>query len=166
MKLPDLTRRLPLGYPAVGECTFCLTGLAVSALWSMIFFVRYFGYRGNLYGEGSGGRVLLAGAMMPDFVELLDHVFLGFLLLAAAMLGFIAAHYAYHWQGSRSIYLMRRLPDRFELHRRCLTVPFCMMLVCAGCAFVLLLLYFAVYMVFTPSECVRPDQWYRIWRFM
>ena len=32
-------------------------------------------------------------------------------------------NYQSHYRGSRSIYLMRRLPDRWELHRRCLILP-------------------------------------------
>lgn len=164
MKLPDLSRHLPPGYPGEGERTFCLTGLVVSALYSLSFFVGYFRAYSELYEYEGRRRVLRAGAVMPDFADLIDHVFLGFLILAAAMLVFAALHYAYHWQGSRSIYLMRRLPRRFELHRRCLTLPVCMMLLCAACAFGLMVVYFAAYQLFTPSECVRPDQWYRIWR--
>lgn len=32
-------------------------------------------------------------------------------------------NYQSHYKDSRSIYLMRRLPDRWELHRRCLILP-------------------------------------------
>ena len=32
-------------------------------------------------------------------------------------------NYQSHYRGSRSIYIMRRLPDRWEFHRRCLILP-------------------------------------------
>ena len=54
--------------------------------------------------------------------------------------------------------------QRVELHRRCLTLPICAAFGCAVCAFVLLLVYFAIYMLMTPQECLQPEQWYKIWR--
>jgi len=33
----------------------------------------------------------------------------------------------------------------------------------AKMAFVLLLVYFAVYMIFTPGQCLTPGQWTKLW---
>ena len=75
-----------------------------------------------------------------------------------------AYHYAYHRQGSKSIYLMRRLPSKLELHRRCLTLPIAGILIALLTAFLLLLIYYAVYMNVTPAECLMPGQWQKLWR--
>ncbi len=164
MKRLDLSRYAPLGFPVEGERNLYLTGLICSALFSMGFLLRYFSALDALYLDTNGIRELSESAVMPDFVNLLASSFLGFLMLSVAMLGFAAFHYAYHRQGSRAIYLMRRLPRRMELHRRCLTLPLLAVLGCFCSALFLLLLYFGIYMLFTPRQCLVPDQWGKIWR--
>lgn len=164
MKLPDFARFAPPGYSLGFERSFYLTGLVSAAIYSMMFFIRFGNALDNLYGYEGKRRVLLPDAVMPDFARLLEHAFAGFGLLAAVMLCFIAVRYAYYRRDSRADYLMRRLPDRLDWHRRCLTMPILAALSCAGCAFLLLLLYFAVYMLFTPGACLQPGQWYKIWR--
>lgn len=67
--------------------------------------------------------VLRPGAVMEDFAQLLDWMLLGFAVTAVCMAALAVWHYASHFQGSRSIYTMRRLPQRWELARRCLTLP-------------------------------------------
>jgi uncharacterized membrane protein YqhA len=87
----------------------------------------------------------------------------GFLILALCMLALIVYHYAYHYQGSKSIYLMKRLPNRWEMHRRCITLPLLAALICLIAAIAFLLIYFGIYMVFTPKECLTLGQWQKIW---
>ncbi len=164
MNLPDLTRFSPPGYSTERERALFLTGLIGSTIYSAFFFIRYAAAFDNLYGYEGKRRVLLPDALMPDFADLIDTTFVGFALVAALMLCFIVNRYAYFRQGSRADYLMRRLPDRLDWHRRCLPLPILAALGCAVCAFVLLLIYFAIYMLFTPAVCLRPEQWYKIWR--
>lgn len=164
MKLPEFSRHAPLGFDLSIERGFYLTGLICATVYSMGFFVRYVNALDELYAYENRERFLLDTAVMPDFVDLLGGALWGFLALAVAMLAFAVYHYAYHRQGSNAFYLMRRLPKRFELHRRCLALPIGAALGCALCAFVLLLLYFGIYLLFTPRECVQPEQWYKIWR--
>ena len=100
---------------------------------------------------------------MPDFVTLLGHYLIGFLLVALCMLAIVAYHYLYHRQGSKSIYTMRRLPDGMVLHRRCWTLPVLMALASLLAAFVLLMIYYAIYMFVTPDACLTPGQWQKLW---
>ena len=108
-------------------------------------------------------RSLRPGAVMPDFGSLLGRSLAGFLVVALCMIGLAAYHYAYHYQDSKSIYLMRRLPQRWELLRRCAAAP----LLCAAASFLLaflvLLLYFWFYLAVSPEGCVVPGQWARLW---
>lgn len=164
MKTDFLKRNSPPGMSMKQELGFFLTGMIASLLDSFRFLLRYSFESQNLYEVIDRKRVLIKGAIMPDFITLLDRSLIGFGLVALCMIGFIIYHYAYYRQGSKSIYLMKRLPKRSELHRRALTVPLLAMLTSALTAFILLLLYFAIYMLATPAECLTPDQWQKIWR--
>lgn len=90
-------------------------------------------------------------------------VFFLFLLVFAAALVTIGRNYARFWQGSKSIYLMRRLPDRWELHRQCLTLP--LLSILAGLLLVglLLPLFFWVYTAAIPDQCLPRNPWDGLW---
>ena len=136
------------------------------------FFVGMFWYlclygmaKAELYVQRGGDRLLRPGAVMDDFYTLMHLTLVGFIVLGfyTAVQG--AAHYSYHHQGSKSIYLMKRLPDKMELHRRCLTLPVAGLLLCALTAFLTVALCYGIYVHFTPEECLRPHQWEMFWRF-
>ncbi len=165
MKL-DLKRHVPPGFPVRRELTWIGVGLGASLLYSFRFLLTFFDSRSDLYETVDKARVLIAGAVMPDFADVLGSSLLGFVLVALCMPALILYHYAYHYQGGRSIYLMRRLPNRWELHRRCFTVP----LLAAGASlllwFVFLLLYYGIYMAGTPDACLAPGQWRKLWEVL
>ena len=100
---------------------------------------------------------------MVDFIDLVEYAFLGFFLAITLALAFGLYHYAFHHQGSKSIYLMRRLPNGFELHRRCWTVPVAAALIIAAAMVLTFLFYFAIYLLATPEGCLAPHQWQKIW---
>ena len=155
----------PPGISLSGEARFFAAGLICAVLYSLRFVLAYVNARGELFETNrlTRERVLIDGAVMPDFSEVLDGALLGFAVLAFCMLFAAVYHYQTHFHGSRSIYLMCRLPDRWELHRRCLAVPVLGGLSCAVVSFLLLLIYFAVYQLATPQECLTPHQWQKLW---
>lgn len=104
---------------------------------------------------------------MPLFAELLaeSRPMAGFWITAACMAALAAWHYAYHYQGSRSIYLMRRLPSRWELWRRCLALPAAGAVCALLLAALLLLCYFGLYLLLTPRPCLQPGQWAGLGRY-
>lgn len=164
MKRLDLKRLVPLGVNAQQELTWMLVGWIFSAFYSLCFVYMYqWNYRLLFDDTIKGARVLDENAVMPDFVTLLDHYLIGFLLVALCMLAIVAYHYLYHRQGSKSIYTMRRLSDGMELHRRCWTLPVLMALASLLAAFVLLMIYYAIYMFVTPDACLTPGQWQKLW---
>lgn len=141
--------------------------LAFSVFISLVFFVgRYSNARDRLYYKDyeTGEKFLWDGAVMTDFADVLGWSLAGFLLTAIVCLSYIGVRYTYLNKESKSIYLMRRLPQRGELFRRCAAVPLLRAAICLVFAFVLLLLYFAIYMIATPDQCLAPDQWAKIWR--
>ncbi len=163
MKKPDLTRHLPCGFPAKMEENL-LGGMLGTAIGLTIpLLVRIFSAKGDLYTYRGTKKVLLKGAVMVDFIDLVEYAFLGFFLAILLSLALGLYHYAYHYQDSKSIYLMRRLPKTFELHRRCWSVPVAAALAIAAVMILLFLLYFALYLAITPEGCLAPHQWQKIW---
>ena len=164
MKKPDLSRYAPLGINVRSEWQGYVAGLAVAVVYSMIYLLRYFNARENLYEWTLKGWELIEGAMMPDFAELMDGTLLVFLAIALTMMGLVIYHYIYHRLDTKSYYVMRRLPSRWELHRRCLTLPMIGLLICGAAALIMTLIYYWIYMGCTPEECLMPGQWGRFWR--
>lgn len=164
MRKPELHRYAPVGMRLNTELWAFFLGLVIAVLFSLCFFVELGSAYNQLFQRLGDQRVLIPGAVMPDFDTLSLPWFVPFGILTAITLSFIFPHYGCHHQGSKSIYLMRRLADPWELHRRCLTLPLAGVGVCLLLAFMLLLLYFAVYLGVTPEECLTPNQWQKIWR--
>ncbi len=164
MKKQFLERYAPPGINLQLEKNLFIGGLAAALLWSFSFFSSFERYKDHLYVHRAGKEILLEGAIMEDFVVVLGKSLWLFFLLVFCLAVVAVLHYCYHYQGSKSIYLMRRLPDAFELHRRCLTLPIAAILITLAAAFLLLLLYFGLYMLLTPDQCLTPDQWQKIWR--
>lgn len=162
MKL-DIVRYAPPGIDLRQEKGFFITGLIGATLYSLVFLLRYYQARTNLYEWQGGKRVLIPDYPMVDFAQLIDKALVGFLALSLCMLALIVYHYAYYHRGSKSIYLMRRLPDSTLLHRQCLTLPLGAIALCLISAALLLLIYYVIYMAFTPEICLTPGQWQKIW---
>ena len=66
-------------------------------------------------GGVSRGLSICSGVIIPSLFP--------FLVLALCQPAVALIHYLYHYQGGRSIYRMRTLPQRGELGRRCLAAP-------------------------------------------
>lgn len=164
MKKFDIARYAPPGISlAPMEQTFMWGGIA-ALVWSFGFFIRLMEARSDLFRHMRNQLILKDGALMPDYAELLGHALTGFAVLALVMAAFAVYNYAYHRQGSKSIYLMRRLPNGWELHRRCLAIPAVTVLICLLAAFILLCLYYLIYLLVTPDVCLVPGQWQKLWR--
>ena len=164
MKLKlNIYRYAPLGINLSPERRFFVGGIVCSFAYSLQFLIRYGNSHSSLYTWVRNERVLLPNAVMEDFYILLGSSLLGFAIVALCSLAIIIYHYAYHWQGSKSIYLMKRLPNRLELHRRCLTLPLLAALMSLLVAAILLLAYYGIYVACTPKECFLPGQWQKLW---
>ena len=146
-------------------------GLVLCALVSFARFQSQLNHAlSTLYSGHIGNSLLLEGVKMKHFGYLVcgndptyswysAPVFTGFslLFLGAVILAFV--NYSGFRNGSKSVYLMRRLPDQWEYHRRCLTLP--LLAVLAGLVSIPILigLFYAMYLHATPEQCLQPDQW-------
>lgn len=107
---------------------------------------------------------LIEGAVMAPFSQVVAPALVPFWGAIAVMLGVVAYHYGYFIRESRSIYLMARLPSRWERHRRAWTLPILGILLCLLAALLFTLLCYAVYLDRTPAQCLPPQQWESLWR--
>ena len=156
-----LARYAPIGFPLKKERTLFGFGYGLSIGISLQFLTRYADEKLILKYFSSDFSV--SERMMPDITYLLKNCFLGFQILALFMIFFALYHYAYHFIGSKSIYLMRRLPTKGELLKRCITLPIFGAVLCFVTALLLLLIYYSYYMLATPKQYLPPDQWQKLW---
>lgn len=132
-------------------------GMAWCAATSLSTLTAYFSARQHLFEYVSQTRqwVLVPGRTMAPFHSLIGEIAVGgYAVFLTAMVLLAVNNYLYHRQGSMSIYLMKRLPDRMELHRRCWTVPVLGLIAAAGLEGVLLAVYYIIYLVCTPAQCL------------
>lgn len=157
----DAFRRLtPPGIDTELELRWLAAGLGMAAALSLTFFGWFGQALGELYAIGPlGRRTLREGAVMTPFYRLLGNSLWGFAAVALAAPALAVWHYLYHRQGSRADYRMRRLPDRWEYHRRCLALPALALVAAALMAAVMTLIFYGVYRLCTPEQCMAPGQW-------
>ena len=156
---------MPPGAPLRPFFEVFFWGLGISVFCSMWFLAKYFDRREELYYTDRFGDIYLRGdAVMPDFVNILSGTMIWFFVLALLMAAFIVYNYGGYYRGRKSIYTMRRLPNRWEMHKRSIVLPVMAALLTLVVAFAVLLIYYAIYMNCTPEQCLRPDQWAKLWR--
>ncbi len=152
-------KHFPPGMDVEDEKLFFGLGMCGSFFYSWTFVWRYLDARSQLFGLSSGGSEKLIIGTIDEFSILLGNALSGFLFVAIGMTGYSIKHYTYFWKGSKSIYLMKRLPDKMEIHKRALTLPLIALALCVGAAIFLLVLYYGLYILATPKQCLPSNQW-------
>ena len=158
-----LTKNAPPGEDILDQTNRYFGALIVAVLWSLGFLFRYSSARNYLFYTNEWGRYLKSDAVMPEFRHLLGNAMLGVWVTILILVICIVLNYHSFHQGSKSIYLMKRLPDPMELHRRCVLLPALGAALCLLLREILMIVYFTVYMLATPDRCLPPDQWQKLW---
>lgn len=156
--IDKLRALMPPGIDIPKEIRAAAYGLSAAFIYSLGFFINLSNEYSSLYYYLDEKRLLRDGAIMRDFVDFAPSSMLIFIAVAISMIPLAAYHYIYHFQGSKSIYLMKRLPDKWELLRRCLAFPIITASAALILAVLLLLIYLAFYMLITPRSCLAPGQ--------
>lgn len=160
----DLDRYFPVGYNWERELDWLTAGFTCSTIYALILYsVRYSTALESLYQDPEK-KIFYTGAVMADFSQLARGCMLGFLIIIAATVFCVITHYNYHYQGSKSIYLMKRLPAHNELWRRCLIAPIITAILAVIASLLLTLLLFGMYHLTVPEEISSPGQWQKFWR--
>lgn len=144
----------PPGIHLAQEVGYWMMTMVASTLWSMLFLVQYLQARNLLFKTVAGKKVLIEGVLMPTFEDLITGRFDIFFLVIIYCVIIAIYHYFYHYQGSKMMYLMKRLPNKWEVHIRCLILPVCASIIAVVYMFVLRTLYYAIYILCTPSQCL------------
>ena len=162
MNLKRLERFAPPGFPIKTELILFAASLVPGILFSLTFFVRYVNYYGDVYAIRMYPEYELFAEevyWMPTFRELmgtsLGHTFFLFGLAFATIFGILAYHYASYVQGSKSVYLMRRLKRKTEWHVRAIALPLMEIVVTFVIMGFLWLIFYAFYYLVTPAEWIR-----------
>jgi len=151
----DLKRFLPPGYDPKPELNTLLWTALGALCFSFGFFFRLFDGVRELYDvDTRNGRHLIPGAEMPPYDQVFGSAASGFAVVIVLAVVIAFMHYSYHHQGSRSIYLMKRLPKRSVLHFRCLALPVAITVAAVLTAALLYLLYYGMYLITVPAECL------------
>lgn len=156
----------PPGVDAQKDLRRFLGQLALSACYT--FFACLLPYLNALNGlyvrlPGTAGKILRPGAVMADCSDFINAAFLLPLILLCFMAAKIAVNYASYYLESKSIYLMKRLPNPMERHLRCVILPLTGAAAILVATLAALLIYFAIYMAATPDSALTPGQWQRLW---
>lgn len=153
-RMKRLEKYAPLGIGVEKQVTAYIIGVIVATLHSMLFIIRYLEARGELYVKRFDGMTLIEGAIIYDFGALTATVFWTFYIVGIVSLLTPIFFYFYHYDGSKMMYLMKRLPDKRELYRRVFTLPIAGAILLAVWMVILKMLYFTIYVICTPSQCL------------
>lgn len=171
IKLFDINRKwllryLPPGAELSQEIYGFLGMLGIIFLGNISFLGRYGEALGSLYTYQGHSRILIRGAKIAGFDSLMSHSLGGLRILVIYCILISIVHYMSFSRGSKSIYLMKRLPQRGEMTKRCVLLP--LMEIAAGIVFclLLLLLNLGIYYLITPKICLPSEFQLSIWRVL
>jgi len=157
-------RLAPPGVNLKTQRNLFITGIGLAGGYSLFSFtVLLLAELELLYMWRGGRRVLDTTKVMEDFSEIVCVGLYGFGILAILTLTIIITNYVSYYQGSRSIYTMRRLPNPLERHWRCIALPILAIFAYAVLVFLLIALYYGIYCLATPDVCQPPQQWQKFW---
>lgn len=150
----------PVGIDGKKELGWAAAAFGLSLFESLTFFISLYAKIDDLYmiSKATGRRILDPDSYMPDLSDFAPSYIYFFLLTALVFLTLSGYHYIYHYQGAKSIYTMRRLPDRWELHRRCLVFTLTVAVICILMSVIMLGAYLWAYNTFVPPARLRPGQ--------
>lgn len=160
-KWKSLSRLFPLGWPWENELTLSAAAIGASALMALCLFAYRFGKAVDSLYDNFYRRepVLVPGRLMPSYPQVLGNSLFLFWLSALCFILLSIAHFLWHRWGSRSDYLMRRLPRQSELWKRCLAGSALLVTCTVLAAGVLFVLFFIWYYALTPAGHLPPDLW-------
>ena len=160
-----LKRNSPPGIELKQEYHVWLIGNISAVLVSLFAFLnKYTDARNQLFTYATGTRERIEGAIITPFYNLFSIYFSGFIIISVVTLCFTIYHYAYFRQGSMSIYLMKRLPKKGELHRRAITIPCLSVLATLVIALLTIAFFFLIYILATPKACLPYAALRELWR--
>lgn len=131
---------------------------------SLSFWVVYGANYNNLFTFVSGKRCIMVGSIMPGLNTLMRGKFIGFWGYVVVCVVNGVTHYLSFYTPTKSIYVMKRIPNGRELHFRCLAVPLLSLLGGIILTAILMAFYTFCYWHATPAECLPAFEKLDVWR--
>lgn len=155
MKKNRLLHLVPPGINARLERNFIMLCLGLSAFRSLSFIHYYIliyqFLNGNEYTYMEIDGIGEIDTYMPKYLLLIKGNLTGFAITVLIMLLMCLIHLAMHHRGSKSIYLLRRLPQKRALFKYTCGLPLLGALASVICAAVMFFIYMAIYYLATPA---------------
>ena len=149
-----LEQYVPLGINLAREVFLFVCGITCAILYSFSFGFQYMQAKNALYEIYDGHKRLIENIKISKFWDIAYGCFDGFGIYILCMIGIMIYHYIYHFQGSKMIYLMKRLPKRWDFYKRCLLLPSIAIIIGIIIMVVLSLIYYGIYLICTPYKCL------------
>lgn len=128
------------------------------------FVNRFTAALSSLYIKEGAFMLLDQSKRMMQFDQIMDNNLTMLTLVILGCLCLCVYHYMYYSEKTKSIYVMRRLPNRYTLHVQALSVPVLAILLCCLMSFMLILIYYTIYTNVTPMGYLPLEQCEGIWR--
>ncbi|MDO5331238.1 MAG: hypothetical protein Q4E99_01040 [Bacillota bacterium] len=96
--------------------------------------------------------------MMPHFSEIVKESFVLIWVIVLFNIAFGVANYLSFSKVTKSIYVMKRIPDSKEMFRRSFALPFAGIVIAFIIAIILLIIYYLLYRFLPPIDKIYPVQ--------
>lgn len=164
----NLEKLFPPGYDGDGEIKRLLFSYVFAIMFSIAKFTenyyreykrlfydrRYMVLDPTVYTEGLEQGAVLKYSKIPAFEEIMEYNFIFLWMMMILLIIVSVQHYLYYRQGSQSILLVRRLPQRSYLWQTCLLGTLIGAGVTLATIGVLRLIYYLIYIWVTPAVCL------------
>ncbi len=164
-----LSSYFPLGYDYKSEIGWTIGGYVISLLYSFGFLIKLSTYENETKSTMlDRGMTAQEAAPLNTFdLELYFEQILGgslqlYYVFAIGSLGLIIYRYMFHHIDSKSIYTMKRLPDKNDLRKRCVNASVIYFIIFITTAIILKHFYYIHY-VLTVIDFYAPNHYWRIW---
>ena len=116
----------------------------------------------NKLGYPVGG-IIHGGRQIEKLNTLLQGILWWMIIAVTVFIVYAVYYYRVYYQ-RHAVYLMKRVPDRFEMHRRCLTVPIILTVEAIIIAVILVLYCKYLYYRYTPEMYLPANGTINLWR--
>ncbi len=150
----------PPGFEYEKSCKSFIGTVSAAVVYSFIFLTNYARERSRLFytvtdmGTGEVRKTLREGAQMAPFSEVIGYSFVMFIVVFVVVIYTMILQCLYYREGSKSIYLAKRLPDKWFAWRTCFTAPLIGLFIGLFVMGLMLAIYYGVYIGFTPAQCL------------
>ncbi|MBQ9765601.1 MAG: hypothetical protein IJW18_05350 [Lachnospiraceae bacterium] len=151
----DMKKFYPPGYEYKKEWSAVGTIFALGemlAFW--LFAENLHSAREALFTWVVGKKEIMEGAVAEPFITLVPGYMMFFIPVAIFLIVMVVYHYFYYYQYTKSIYVMRRLSTHSVMIKSCVAGPVICMIVGLIAAVSIYFLYFGLYMLIMPNECM------------